>query len=66
MKDRISVATASKLLGTTPQTVRLQMQDKDIDIGECIPNRKHTGYLYYIYKGKLEKVLGREIKDDEI
>lgn len=61
--ERVSVEEAARLLGITPQGVRVQMQRGLLDIGIVVPsvkgNKKNT---YLIYRNKLNRVLGYELR----
>lgn len=57
--ERVSLKQASKELGMSEQCVRIQMQRKLLDIGEVFPSVKGNRYSYYIYRDKLDKVLGK-------
>lgn len=51
---RITVEEASKMMGVSPQAIRVQMQMGLIDIGYVFGNRKRT---YVIYKEKVERLI---------
>ena len=58
MPTRITVEEASRALGLTPLSVRLLMQQGQLDIGYVIQTgqKRHT---YLIYQELLERELGR-------
>lgn len=58
MPTRITVEDASRALGLTPLSVRLLMQQGQLDIGYVIKTgqKRHT---YLIYRELLERELGR-------
>ena len=64
MSERVSVEQAAKEMGCGPQAVREQMKKKLIDIGYVAPaaqqNYRKTTYRNYIFRDKLNKLLGKE------
>ena len=58
--ERVSVRQAAKELGVAPQAVRVQMQRGKLDIGVVMPSIQGEKTQYWIYRNKLNKVLGRE------
>ena len=56
--ERVSVAQAAKELHMTAQTVRILMQQKQLDIGyvKAMENGRH---VYYIFRSLLDKELNR-------
>lgn len=63
--ERVSVLQAAKELGVAPQAVRVQMQRGLLDIGCVMPCVEGKGYRYWIYREKLDRVLGRKkVKED--
>ena len=65
MSERVSVAQAAKEMGCCAQAVREQMKRGLIDIGYVAPcvrgkNRSRRSYRYFIYRSKLNKLLGKE------
>lgn len=57
--ERVSVTQAAKELGMSPMAVRIRMERGLLDIGECFPSITGKQTRYYIYRDKLDKVLGR-------
>lgn len=62
MGDRVPLNQAAKELGMAPQGVREYMKRGLIDIGMVLPNKNKTGYQYFIYRRKLDKVLGKPVE----
>lgn len=62
MGDRVPLNQAAKELGMAPQGVREYMKRGLIDIGMVLPNKNKTGYQYFIYRRKLDKVLGKQVE----
>ena len=60
--ERVSVAEASKLLGISPQGVRVQMQRGILDIGIVVSSATGNKNIrqYLIYRPRLDKVLGKK------
>jgi hypothetical protein len=54
------VAQAAQELGMSPMAVRVRMERGLLDIGECFPTVTGNRTSYYIYRDKLNKVLGKE------
>lgn len=60
MSERVSVTQAAKELGMNPQGVREQMKAGVLDIGRVVlPTGKKKKSSYYVYRYKLDKVLGK-------
>lgn len=61
MSERVRLEDAAKELGCSQQAVREHMKLGIWDLGEVIsPKRsKKKQYSYYIYRAKLDKILGR-------
>ncbi len=59
--ERVTVLQAAKELGVAPQAVRIQMQRGKLDIGMVMPSIQGKGLRYWIYRNKLDKVLGKEV-----
>lgn len=57
--ERVSVLQAAKELGVAPQAVRIQMQRGLLDIGEVLPSIQGSRKQYWIYRTKLDKILGK-------
>lgn len=62
MCERVRLADAAKELGCSQQAVREHMKLGIWDLGEVIPPKrsKKKQYSYYIYRAKLDKILGKE------
>lgn len=60
--ERVSLPEAARILGCNPQAVREHMKCGIWDLGEVIPPEKlgKKRWGYYIYRDKLEKLLGHE------
>lgn len=59
-KGKVTVAAAAKMLGETEQTIRIQMQQKIIDIGSVYKqNPRSTHYTYRIDADKLNAEIKR-------
>lgn len=56
----ISPEMAACLLGSTPQTIRMQMAEGNLPIGIVLPGKKRNRYI--ITKEKFKEVTGIEIK----
>ncbi len=56
---RVSVIQAARELGVAPQGVRVQMQRGKLDIGVVVPSVQGDRLQYWIYRDKLDKVLGK-------
>ncbi len=60
MCERVRLEDAAKELGCSQQAVREHMKRGIWDLGEVIPpkrNKKH--YTYFIFRAKLDKILGK-------
>jgi len=65
MGDRLSVNKAAELLGVSATFLRYQMDVGAWDIGSVTKTRGgRRGHI--IFRAKLEKLLGRELKEGEI
>jgi hypothetical protein len=63
MSERVSLKQAAAELGMSPQGVREYMKRGLIDIGVVLPNIKGKGKRqYFIYRDKLDRVLGKNFK----
>lgn len=60
--ERVSVNQAAKELGMSPMAVRVRMEKGLLDIGECFPSMQGNKTSYYIYRNRLNKVLGKNEK----
>lgn len=61
MCERVSVAEASKVLGVSPQCLRLQMQKGIINIGYVAKDMSRgESYRYYIFRDKLDRLVGKD------
>lgn len=58
--NRVTVSCASKMLGVSQQCIRVLMQQGKLPIGTAIKNSKNTGYLYLIYKEKIDSFIGND------
>ena len=60
--NRVSVTQAARELGMAPQGLREHMKRGLIDIGFVVPHpvSKQKKFDYFIYRDKLNKVLGKE------
>lgn len=62
--DRITAAAAAREIGCNVEFLRRQMQRKDEDrwdLGEVVPPEVPGGnYQYFIFRGKLDRFLGRK------
>ena len=60
--ERVSVVQAAKELGMAPQGVREHMKSGLLDLGFVVqkPKCKAKKYEYFIFRAKLDKVLGKE------
>ena len=64
MSERVSLKQAAAELGMSPQGVREYMKRGLIDIGVVLPNIKGKGKRqYFIYRDKLDRVLGKNFKE---
>ena len=66
--DRVKLLDAAKELGCSPQCVREHMKRGIWDLGTVVRNQNKKScrkYEYYIFRGKLNKVLGKEGQADE-
>lgn len=61
--ERVSVAEASKLLGISPQGIRVQMQRGELPIGKAVRSVTGNGWRYLIFKDKLNEFIGRKDKE---
>lgn len=60
--ERVSVLQAAKELGVAPQGVRVQMKRGKLDIGIVVPSVRGNREQYWIFRDKLDKVLGKECR----
>lgn len=68
--DRITAAAAAREIGCDVEFLRRQMQRKDggrWDLGEVVPPETPGGnYKYFIFRGKLDRFLGRKGESTEM
>ena len=66
-QERIPISEAAKILGIGAPQVRNFMKRGVMPIGQVLsPNQTgKTVYTYYVYRSKLEKYIGRELKEEE-
>lgn len=57
--ERISVAETAKLLGMSPQSVRVQMRRGNLPIGKALPSVSGKGWRYLIFREKLNEFIGK-------
>ena len=57
---RISVLTASKILGHTPLSIQLWMRSGELPIVKAIMS-KNGRYRYDVFKAKIEEYVGTKI-----
>ena len=64
MNERVSVSDAAKELGCAAQAVRERMKRGIWDLGEVIEPCNMSGkhYCYNIYRPKLDRLLGKEVR----
>lgn len=55
-KQRITVSEAAKILGVSPQFIRIAMQQKALDIGTCV--KMSSVWTYHICPEKLKNYIG--------
>lgn len=63
MSERVSLKDAAAELGCSQQCVREHMKRGVWDLGSVVRNpdkRSNKQYSYYIYRRKLDKILGKE------
>ena len=53
MNERLTIDQASRLLGVSPQQLRLWLQNKCVDFGFCHRQDGNKRASYYIFKGRL-------------
>ncbi|MCM1026497.1 MAG: hypothetical protein NC432_08660 [Roseburia sp.] len=61
--ERVSVMQAAEELGVSPQAVRVQMERGLLDIGVVLPSLQGDRKQYWIYREKLNRLLGRKEKE---
>jgi len=59
MSERISLSEAARQMGISPQCLRIQMQRGLVDIGYVAKSTTGNSYRYYIFREKLNKVIGK-------
>ena len=66
-QERIPISEVAKILGIGAPQVRNFMKRGVMPIGQVLsPNQTgKTVYTYYVYRSKLEKYIGRELKEEE-
>ncbi len=63
MQNRLSVADAASLLGVSEQTIRIGLQQKQLDFGQAV---KTSGqWVYIITKQKFEEVTGIKVVNED-
>ena len=62
-KQRITVSEAAKILGVSPQFIRIAMQQKALDIGTCV--KMSSVWTYHICPEKLKNYIGVYGKENE-
>lgn len=63
-EENVLVSDAAKKMGTTPQTLRLALQQRLFPFGEAIKTSEKR-YTYYISRERFEKYLkGDDLKDE--
>lgn len=65
MTDRLSVKQAAKVIGVTPALLRYQMDMNIWDLG-AVARSKNGRRSHIIFRAKVEKLLGRELKEGEV
>ncbi len=65
MKETVSVEETAKMLGMSPQGVRVQLQRGMLPIGMALPSVTGKGYRYLIFRDKLNKFIGKDATDAE-
>lgn len=60
MSERVSLKDAAAELGCSQQSVREHMKRGIWDLGNVVLSAGGKHYTYYIYRRKLDKVLGKE------
>ncbi len=52
----------SPILGISPAGIRKHMRERTLDLGIAIPPQgKNKNWIYRIYRGKLNKIVGEDI-----
>lgn len=64
MTDRIPTKTAARIIGVAPQYLCQEMRNGNIDLGCVLKSEKH--YNYIIFRAKLEKLIGRELTEEDL
>lgn len=64
MKETLTVEETAKLLGVTPQFIRIQIQRKILPFGIAVPSMQGTQYRYIIPRAKVYEFLGMEDSDE--
>lgn len=60
MKETLTVEETAKLLGKSPQFVRIQLQRNLLPFGIAVPSMTGKGFRYVIPKAKVYEFLGIE------
>lgn len=60
MNEVLTVEETAKLLGKSPQFIRIQLQRKMLPFGIAIPSVSGKGFRYLIPKAKVYEFLGIE------
>lgn len=61
MSNRITVAEAARLIGASPQFVRVALQQKALDIGVALKMPGSSEYCYNISRKLLADYVGKDI-----
>ena len=66
MTDRLTPKQAARIMGVDPQFLNYQMDMGVWDLGVIGKSRNGKRNTHIIFRAKLEKILGREIKEEEL
>lgn len=66
MKERISTARAAELIGCTVRQLTYQMDKGIWNLGIVSKSRTGRNGRHYVFKAKLEEMLGRELREEEL
>lgn len=58
--ERVSLKEAAELMGVSPQSLRMMMQKKAVNIGIVVDHESYKSYI--IFRERLNRVLGKETK----
>ena len=64
MTDRVPIKTAARILGWGVAYLQQEMRNKRVDLGYARKVKKN--YTYFVYRAKLEKLIGRELTDADL